>query len=200
MCDPKSIGLALVLSSLAGLIICLFHKRESFFNLREVVHKHFLLFINCKAQYFVFYGLPLTFSIGLAILYPAGRNFYTELSIILGVMLSALLTVLSILSGYDFSTVENMEQRKRASAVVSDTINTIVFDTLLCVFLMLFNLALVVLGDGEYLWLPMGTGIVKLAASIVAYYLFSVICLTFLLIVKQMSKIIQFNLTIKKES
>ena len=200
MCDPKNIGIVLVLGSLVGLIICLFHKKEAFFNLREVVHKHFLLFVNCKFQYFVFYGFPLTFSIGLAILYPAGRNFYTELSIILGVMLSALLAVLSILSGYDFSTVGNMEQRQRASAVVSDTINAIVFDTLLCVFLLLFNLALVILGDGDYSWLPVGVGIIKLAVSIIAYYLFSVICLTFLLIVKQMSKIIQFNLTVKKES
>ena len=195
----KIVGLILVALSLALMTIFLFHKKEAFFNLREVFCKHFALFNNCKSQYFVFYVLPFLFSVGLALLYTAAEEFFTELSVVLGIILSVLLTILSILSSYDFSAVKNPDQRERGKTVVNDTINAIVFNTLLCVFLLLYNLVLVVLAEGDYSWIPFEITILKAIVSIIAYYLFSVICLTLLLIVKQMSKIIQFNLTVKKD-
>ena len=132
-------------------------------------------------------------------LYTAAEEFFTELSVILGIILSVLLTILSILSSYDFSAVKDPKQRSRGKTVVTNTINAIIFNTLLCVFLLLYNLVLVVLAGGDYSWIPFDVTILKAIVSIIAYYLFSVICLTLLLIVKQMSKIIQFNLTVKKD-
>jgi len=41
--------------------------------------------------------------------------------------------------------------------------------------------------------------IIKTAVSAVAYYLFVVILLNLLLIVKQMSKIIEFNIVVKRD-
>ena len=193
-------GVILVVASFVVMAICLLHKNEPFFNLNQVFRKHFALFKNSKSQYLVFYVLPLILAIGLSMLYTAAEDFFTELSVILGIVLSVLLTILSILSGYDFSTVKNEEQRKKGKAVVTDTINAITFNSLLCIFLLLYNLVLIVLAGGDYSWVPFDVAILKITASIVAYYLFSVICLTLLLVVKQMSKIIQFNLTVKKDS
>ena len=195
----KIIGAILVLTSLILITICLFHRNEAFFNLRQVFRKHFALFNKSKSQYFVFYVLPFFFSIGLAMLYTAAEEFFTELSVILGIILSVLLTILSILSSYDFSAVKDPKQRSRGKTVVTNTINAIIFNTLLCVFLLLYNLVLVVLAGGDYSWIPFDVTILKAIVSIIAYYLFSVICLTLLLIVKQMSKIIQFNLTVKND-
>lgn len=194
------IGIALVVSSLLLIAICLFHKREAFFNLRNIVKKHFELFKNSRINYAVFYFLPGLFAVGLAMLYSAAIEFYTELSVILGIFLSVLLTILSILSNYDFSTVADEVQKKKGRKVVEDTINAITFSTLLCIFLLLYNLVLIILRTCDLSWITWDLSFLKAAVSAIAYYLFAVICLNLLLIVKQMSKIIQFNLNVKKES
>ena len=194
------IGIALVVSSLLLIAVCLFHKREAFFNLQNIVKKHFELFKNSRINYVVFYFLPGLFAVGLAMLYSAAIEFYTELSIILGIILSVLLTILSILSNYDFSTVADEVQKKKGRKVVEDTINAITFSTLLCIFLLLYNLVLIILRTCDLSWVTWDLSFLKAAVSAVAYYLFAVICLNLLLIVKQMSKIIQFNLNVKKES
>lgn len=194
------IGIALVVSSLLLIAICLFHKREAFFNLRNIAKRHFELFKNSRINYVVFYFLPGLFAVGLAMLYSAAIEFYTELSVILGIILSVLLTILSILSNYDFSTVADEVQKKKGRKVVEDTINAITFSTLLCIFLLLYNLVLIILRTCDLSWVTWDLSFLKAAVSAVAYYLFAVICLNLLLIVKQMSKIIQFNLNVKKES
>jgi hypothetical protein len=139
------------------------------------------------------------FAVGLSILYSAAIEFYTELSVILGIILSVLLTILSILSNYDFSTVSDEQQKEKGRKVVEDTINAITFSTLLCIFLLLYNLVLIILRTCDLSWVTCDLSFIKAVVSAIAYYVFAVICLNLLLIVKQMSKIIQFNLNVKKE-
>ena len=119
---------------------------------------------------------------------------------VLSSFISVLLTILSILSNYDFSTVADEAQKNKGRKVVEDTINAITFSTLLCIFLLLYNLVLIIFRTCDLSWVAWDLGFIKAAVSAVAYYLFAVICLNLLLIVKQMSKIIQFNLNVKKES
>lgn len=194
------IGIFFVTSSLLSISICLFHKKEDFFNLRDILKKHFALFENSKINYVVFYILPGLFAVGLSMLHSAAIEFYTELSVVLGIILSVLLTILSILSNYDFSTVSDDEQKAKGKKVVEDTINAITFNTLLCIFLLLYNLVLIILSACDFSWAVCDLSFIKPVVSAIAYYLFTVICLNLLLIVKQMSKIIQFNLNVKKES
>ena len=100
------IGIVLIAVSLLSISIGLFHKKEDFFNLRDIVKNHFTIFKNSRMNYVVFYVLPALFAAGLSLLYSAATEFYTELSVILGILLSVLLTILSILSNYDFSTAK----------------------------------------------------------------------------------------------
>ena len=110
-----------------------------------------------------------------------------------------LLASLSILSNYDFSTVKDASQREKGKKVVRQTINAIMFDSLLCVFLLLYGLTIIVLSSGDFSWIPISMNIIKAIVSAIAYYLFSVILLNLLLIVKQMSKIIEFNIVVKRD-
>ena len=194
------IAFILVASSLLLIAVCLFHRKEDFFNLRIIVKKHLALFKNSKINYVVFYFLPSLFAVGLSMLYSAAIEFYTELSVILGIILSVLLTILSILSNYDFSTVSDEAQKQKGRKVVDDTINAITFSTLLCIFLLLYNLVLIILRTCDLSWGTYDLSFIKAAVSAFAYYSFAVICLNLLLVVKQMSKIIQFNLNVKRES
>ncbi len=57
----KLIGFALIVLSSDIIFFLLLRKNESFFNIRNVVKKHFALFENCRSQYVVFYIMPLFF-------------------------------------------------------------------------------------------------------------------------------------------
>ena len=196
MCGIKFGGLLLVFISLAVMIFSLLRKEEPFFNLRDIIKAHKQLI---RGSEILFCIIPLCFAVGLSLLYTAGAQFYTEISVILGIFLSMLLASLSILSNYDFSTVTDANQREKGKKVVRETINAIMFDAILCVFLLLYGLIIIVLSGGDYSWIPISMNIIKTAVSAVAYYLFVVILLNLLLIVKQMSKIIEFNIVVKRD-
>lgn len=196
MCGIKFGGLLLVFISLAVMIFSLLRKEEPFFNLRDIIKAHKQLI---RGSEILFCILPMCFAVGLALLYTAGAQFYTEISVILGIFLSMLLASLSILSNYDFSTVKDASQREKGKKVVRQTINAIMFDSLLCVFLLLYGLTIIVLSSGDFSWIPISMNIIKAIVSAIAYYLFSVILLNLLLIVKQMSKIIEFNIVVKRD-
>ena len=192
----KLCGLLLVLISSVIMIFSLLRKEEPFFNLQDIIkaHKHLV-----RGSEILFCIIPLCFAVGLSLLYTAGAQFYTEISVILGIFLSMLLASLSILSNYDFSTVTDANQREKGKKVVRETINAIMFDAILCVFLLLYGLIIIVLSGGDYSWIPISMNIIKTTVSAVAYYLFVVILLNLLLIVKQMSKIIEFNIVVKRD-
>lgn len=192
----KLCGLLLVLISSVIMIFSLLRKEEPFFNLQDIIkaHKHLV-----RGSEILFCIIPLCFAVGLSLLYTAGAQFYTEISVILGIFLSMLLASLSILSNYDFSPVTDANQREKGKKVVRETINAIMFDAILCVFLLLYGLIIIVLSGGDYSWIPISMNIIKTAVSAVTYYLFVVILLNLLLIVKQMSKIIEFNIVVKRD-
>ena len=199
----------LILVSLSGLFmfLCIFHKNDSFFNLRKTFKDHFCLFKECPKQYIIFYILPLIFSIGLAMLYKANEVFYTNLSVIISILLSMLLAILSILSGKEYNDLADNNQSEKVKKVTNETITAINFDVLLCIFLLLFGLVMVVIYgvnlDLSLLRLSPNAiepivDLLKRVFSGITYYSFSIILLTLLLIVKRMSKIIDFNLKAKR--
>jgi hypothetical protein len=102
------------------------------------------------------------------------------------------------LCGYDFSTVEDAGQRERAQTVIKDTTNAIIFDCVLCLFMLLIGLTVVVLGGNTLSWLPFNISVIKVVVSGISYYIFLVIILNLLLIVKQLCKIIEFYTIVKK--
>ena len=185
-----AIGIILTVVSFVCIFASLFRKNDSFFNIRRVAKNHFLLFKNCPYQYVVFYVFPLAFSVGLSLIYQAESAFYSEISVIIGILLSILLAMLSIISGYDFSEIQDAKQKENAGNVLSETVNAITFACLLCIFLMLFALVMIVMEGIDFSWLGFDPAILKCIASGISYYAFSVILLTLLLIVKHVSNIL----------
>ena len=136
----KWIGLGIVILFAVLMLIFLFRKNDSFFNIRQTIKEHLCLFKNCKIQYIIFYIFPLFFAVGLSLIYQASQSLYSGVSVILGIILSMLLGILSILAGQDFASVQDENQKQRAKMVVKETINSIVFNSMLCIFLLLYSL------------------------------------------------------------
>ena len=193
------IGCGLLILSAVIMIVFLFNKREPFFNLREVIKNHLGLFAKDKSQYVIFYIVPIAFAVGLSLLYSAGAAFYSELSIILGILLSILLAILAIIGVFDFSKVVDKKQKERAQKVLNDTLNAIVFTSVLCLFLLLYGLSIVVVSGSALSWQPVVIKIIKGIISGIAYYIFLVILINLLFIIKQMCKLIEFNQVATKE-
>lgn len=191
----KTIGLVMITLSLSGIFLCLIKKNEPFFNLRAVIVNHLKLFKNCPGQYIVFYAFPLIFAIGLSLVYQAGSSFYSELSVVLGILLSMLLAMLSILGGYDFSTIQDDVQRERGMKGIEETTNAILFDSVLIIGLLLYGLTIIVVSGAS---LPQFLYKLKAIVSGFAYYCFVVILLNLLLVIKHMSNLIKFNLIVTR--
>lgn len=112
-----------------------------------------------------------------------------------------LFAILSILTSVDFSGY-NKIQKDKVNVVVLETVNAIVFDSILCLSLMLYSLVVTIINSIDFTAFSINEtvlSIIKMFVSGIAYYLFVIILLTLMLIVKRMSKIIDFKLKGKKE-
>jgi len=183
----KLAGIILIVISTLTMFIFLFAKSDSFISLREIIDSHLKLFKNSKKQYLLFYLLPLIFAVGLALVYEAGATFYENLSIIVSILLSMLLAILSILSSIKFNFSDKATQEKIKN-LLTETNNAIIFDTLLSIGLLLFGLVMIVIGD-----ISACDGIVKRICAGVSYYLFVLILINILLIIKRIGRIIKIN-------
>jgi len=197
MVSMKTCGIGLITISTFLITFFLLRKNETFFNLRDTIISHLRLFRNCKLQYIVFYILPLVFSVGLAMIYVADESFYSQLIVVIGILVSMQYAMLSILCGYNFNEVKDQVQRRKAKKVVKETVDAIVFDCVLCVGLLLYGLAMIAFDSVTFDKDPV---VIRAVLAGTAYYILTVILLTLLLIVKHMSKIIEFNLSVKTDN
>lgn len=62
---------------------------------------------------------------------------------------------------------------------------------------MIYGLAVIVISGVDYSWLPISLMIAKVIISGIAYYIFTVMLLTLLPIVRHMSKTIEFKNSLK---
>ena len=117
----------------------------------------------------------------------------------MSILISILFAILSILCGYDYSSVADERQKKNAKTVLRDTVNAIVFTAALSVFLLLYGLVFSVVSMDSFNEWFFDATIAKRIVSGISYYIFTVILLNLLLIIKHMSKLIEFNLYAPKK-
>lgn len=194
----KIIGLILSFSSLLLIICILLKKQEPFFNFREIIKDHLCLFSNCKSQYFVFYVLPAFLGVGISLLFSANTAFFSHLGVVLSIILSMLLALLAILTGYDFSKFEDVEQRNTAEITVKQTINAILFSCIIGIVLLLIGFIVIAASGKSFDWIPFNINICKILISAFTYYLFIVVLLNLLLVIKNISKIIEAKMLIER--
>ena len=186
----KIIGFALIIIAFLIIIVSICSRRQNFFNIREIIREHIALFDRCRSQYIVFYGAPLLLSIGLAIIYDSTAIFYDSISVIISVILSMLLAVLAIITSFDYSNYTNENTRSNILNVVKETTNAIMFETIICVLLLLYGMVVVVVQDVVTI-----NAIVNRVLTGVTVFLFSVLILDLLIVVKRISRIIDVKLS-----
>lgn len=196
----KYIGIIISVVSLILLMSLLFRKREPFFNLREIFKEHFMLFAKCKSQYFVFYILPLFFSVGLSLLFPANADFFSHLGVVLSIILSMMFALIAILCDYDFSKFKDDNQRSNAETSVKQTINAILFCCIIGIALLLEGFIVISMSGKAIDWIPFNLSVCKTIVSAFSYYLLVVVLLNLLLIIKNVTRIIEASMMIERNN
>lgn len=191
-------GISTLICAFLILLFCIIFKKENFLDVRSVIKRHLALFENCKSQYWIFYFLPAVLATGISLIYRAQETFYSNLSVILSIILSILLAILSILATKDYTSAdkdcdseEKKRRKERLKISIKETNNVILFDTLLCVVLLLYNLIITIILESEiklFVFTNIFTGI--------ACYLFIVVLLNLLLVIKRISKLIDIGIDI----
>ena len=196
----KCIGIILAAISLILIAVLLFKKEEPYFNLREIIQEHLALFKECKTQYFIFYFLPLLLSIGLSLLFTVNYDFFSHLGVVLSIILSMMLAILAILCDYDFSKFEDEDQRSKAELSVKQTINAILFCCIIGIALLMEGFIIIAMSGKTFNWLPFNFSICKIIVSVFSYYMLIVVLLNLLLIIKNISKIIEAKMEIERNN
>ena len=186
----RIIGFALIIIAFLIIIVSICSRRQNFFNIREIIREHIALFGRCRSQYIVFYGAPLLFSVGLSLIYNPTAIFYDSISVNISIILSMLLAVLAIITSFDYSNYTNENTRSNILNVVKETTNAIMFETILCVLLLLYGMVVVVVQDVVTI-----NTIVNRILTGVTVFLFSVLILDLLIVVKRISRIIDVKLS-----
>lgn len=199
---PLEIIIGLILSIISFLLILVFllYKNEPFFNFNKIIKDHLMLFKDCKLQYLVFYFFPFILAVGLSLLFTVNVSFFSHLGIVVSIILTILFTLMSMLTNFDISKIEDIGQKKKVKEAIRQTINAIFFDCIIGIFLLLLGFVSIAAGGNNLQWIPFDTHICKIILSIITYYLLSVVLLTLLLIIKNISKIILLNLTIERKN
>ena len=195
----KTIGFALIVVAIIPIIISIFSERRSFFNIKSIIKDHLKMFENCKSQYLIFYGSPFILSVGLALIYDAQDDFYNNLSVIISIILSMLFAVLAILTSFDYSNSLNSNDNTANSSniikVVNETTNSIIFETIICVFLLIYGMIVVIVRGVMSLNLVIN----KILAGVSCFF-FTVLILDLLVVIKRMSRIIKIKMNERNHS
>ena len=195
----KTIGFALIVVAIIPIIISIFSERRSFFNIKSIIKDHLKMFENCKSQYLIFYGSPFILSVGLAFIYDAQDDFYDNLSVIISIILSMLFAVLAILISFDYSNSLNSNDNTANSSniikVVNETTSSIIFETIICVFLLIYGMIVVIVRGVMSLNLVIN----KILAGVSCFF-FTVLILDLLVVIKRMSRIIKIKMNERNHS
>lgn len=185
MISKEMIGIVLIFFSVIILSDYFFKmKIDNFFDIKKVVTEYLKIFSENKIQYIILFFIPFLFAVGLALLYTADNNFYSELAVVISIILSMLMVNLSILVGQKFEILSDTQST--IIVVLKETIDAILFASLLCIVLLFCNLIAIIIG-GLYFC-------VDIFLAFFAYYIFTVLLLTVLMIFKRMARIIEYSL------
>lgn len=177
----NKIAMGLVVIPILLTLINMLRREASYISLGKVIKNHMSLFKQTKYQYVIFYIYPIFISIGIAYFTNPTDTFFEQENVVISILISALLAIMSILISKNYEDVEE-EYLQNIKAVLKETINAIIFDVSIGAALMITNLIKITINiDCE---------IVQKIFAGVTYYLFIVMILTILLIIKRLGNLI----------
>ena len=155
----------------------LFKKVNNYFDFREIIINHLRLFKTSPAQYMLYYGIPALLAWGTVNKRTIDEVVINNVNIVITILLSVLFATLSTIAPLHGS-------EKEFEPLKAETINAIMFESLLCVFTLVLSFV-VIFSSG------FGRTIFCIIVSWLIYYFVYVIVLQLLIVFKRLSKLLQ---------
>lgn len=182
------VAVAFIVLSAVCLALIVLQKKNNFFNTWEVIGAQHEMLKNSRIHQMAFYILPLFLSTGLAILFVPDEAFISSMITVVCMLLSILLAALAIIASSNATKVENEDQRKNICEVIKETIFSISYAAYLSVILLIYLLVLFAVQVNSL------SPVLAAVLTGVGYYVFVLIVLTLLIIIKRIWKIKELDL------
>ena len=173
---------AIIISICLCILVCnFFRKNNNFLDVRIIVKNYFVLFSKCKGQCIIIWGVQIIISISIAIIQVIDSRLLNNLNVILSILITMLCSVLSILCVFN-----KYEKNVQYKQLKEQTFNTVLFEIILCIWLLLISLILLfVFKYNNVIGVKVFSGII--------YYFTMIILLNFFMVLKRIKVLFEFE-------
>lgn len=122
------------------LCVLLCRKRNSFFNVTEIIREHFSIFKECKGQYITFLFLPSIIAIGLAGKLNLNDDIINKINVIISILIAMFFSILAIVATDGSLDCDKKKYTNQNNIkLLNQTFNSVMFEIINCIFILIFT-------------------------------------------------------------
>lgn len=164
------------------ILVALLQKNGNFLDIREVFRNHHAILLKNPLQFTAIMVCPAIIATNVAINQPLTENIVNNLNVVLSILISMFFAVLSILVSFNYKKADSDQpltpQQKNYNYLLKQTYNTVIYESTLCVILMVISFITLFIDD-------FSSSAPLTIASIIVYYLSLIIVLNILMVIKR---------------
>lgn len=182
--EKVSISAILVGLSAILILLTLIQKNSNFLDVRSIISTHLKVFSNSPFQCFVIFVVPLLLAVAAAIKKVLSEDIINTLNIVLTIFISMFFTMLSILSTLNSKKLSKQqsadptakEKAERYNSLLEETFNSVMFECLLCILVLVILFMLLFFNDFSESWkISLISGAVYYLSILVVFNIFVII-------------------------
>ena len=155
------------------MIISALKKYNNYLDVRKIVKEQYNMFKNNKSALIIIYILPIIIAIGIARIKTIDVEIIDNVNVILSILIAMFFSIMSIIINFENEKSENYNK------TLKETNNTIMFEILLSVFLLICTFIYMFIEKIE-------NEIILFAISLIIYYLSIVVLINIFILMKRM--------------
>ena len=155
------------------MIISALKKYNNYLDVRKIVKEQYNMFKNNKSALIIIYILPIIIAIGIARIKTIDVEIIDNVNVVLSILIAMFFSIMSIIINFENEKSENYNK------TLKETNNTIMFEILLSVFLLICTFIYMFIEKIE-------NEIILFAISLIIYYLSIVVLINIFILMKRM--------------
>lgn len=171
--------IVLYLLSVVIFLVFMARRNSDFLTMIDVIKNHLSIFKNDKAQYILFYIMPILLAIALVLTELVSEDLISSIVLVLSILLTMLFTLMGTLVNANYKSITAVKP------LVKETIDTLLYEALACLIELLFCLVVLFIGNYEVC-------VILIVGSFIIYWLMIHIVLNIFLIVQRIGVVLSF--------
>lgn len=155
------------------MIISSLKKYNNYLDVRKIIREQYNIFKNNKSALVIIYFLPIIISIGIARVKTIDVEIINNVNVVLSILVAMFFSIMSIIINFKNEKSENYKK------TLEETNNTIMFEILLSVFLLICTFIYMFIEEIE-------NEKILLTISFIIYYLSIIVLINVFILMKRM--------------